>query len=539
VPAIAIFFLLMAPSLSMTWTYFDENMYGIIGREILRGHQLYTQLWDHHQPGQYFLFAGITQLFGADLLPFHLINMALLSVACIYIVLIIRLFQPHIAPRLYQTILILLAFFMGSGVSETYILNTETVMIAGSSIAVYYGYCYLYGTNKKNKKWAGIIALLALTIISFFKIHSWLESIFLLCFVGYASVIIGASSIRQAINHTLLRISVLCIPYIVYFALRYQDAKEIFYTMFVTNATYIQTSSVFDNPFLKVMLCVGVLVLLYRIYRKKTIGLPELFAYSWLVVVLFITLMTNKLYFHYLLQVSAPLFLVMSLVCAKIPAFSQSHVSKKQAMQLFSTAFGTLLVPLFLFAIPTLIQGTSHQYVNPRIVHMFTNYIANYYGGWYTKVATGKQSVIDWSRDFDVENADSLVVGDKIAAAAQSAHIRYPTLFNTHTYIGMYISSDAAPATKYISSHHIPPKAYEQITLQLLDKKPDFITTHRIDTGAQSIFTTPVQSQYTLIDTVGNFKIYERNDLTTRTTGERIKEFTFYASPDLPNNIIH
>jgi 4-amino-4-deoxy-L-arabinose transferase-like glycosyltransferase len=60
-------FLLRAPSFGPSVIDWDESIYLLVSRELLRGHAPYTVIWDHKPPGLYALFAGFQLLFGESI----------------------------------------------------------------------------------------------------------------------------------------------------------------------------------------------------------------------------------------------------------------------------------------------------------------------------------------------------------------------------------------------------------------------------------------------------------------------------------------
>lgn len=56
--------LLRAPSFRPSVIDWDESIYLLVSRELLRGHAPYTVIWDHKPPGLYALFAAFQLLFG-------------------------------------------------------------------------------------------------------------------------------------------------------------------------------------------------------------------------------------------------------------------------------------------------------------------------------------------------------------------------------------------------------------------------------------------------------------------------------------------
>jgi len=59
--------LLRAPSFGPSVIDWDESIYLLVSRELLRGHAPYTVIWDHKPPGLYALFAAFQLLFGQSI----------------------------------------------------------------------------------------------------------------------------------------------------------------------------------------------------------------------------------------------------------------------------------------------------------------------------------------------------------------------------------------------------------------------------------------------------------------------------------------
>ena len=59
--------LLRAPSFRPSVIDWDESIYLLVSRELLRGHAPYTVIWDHKPPGLYALFAALQLLFGQSI----------------------------------------------------------------------------------------------------------------------------------------------------------------------------------------------------------------------------------------------------------------------------------------------------------------------------------------------------------------------------------------------------------------------------------------------------------------------------------------
>lgn len=54
----------------------DISAYAVVGRELLEGRRLYSDLWDHKPPGIHLIFAGATALVGPGVSAVYLVNVA-------------------------------------------------------------------------------------------------------------------------------------------------------------------------------------------------------------------------------------------------------------------------------------------------------------------------------------------------------------------------------------------------------------------------------------------------------------------------------
>src|SRR5215469_15470311 len=59
----------------------DQSTYLLIGRSLLEGKQLYRDLWDNKPPGIFYLYAGISKLFGSALW-----GVALVDILCLLVI---------------------------------------------------------------------------------------------------------------------------------------------------------------------------------------------------------------------------------------------------------------------------------------------------------------------------------------------------------------------------------------------------------------------------------------------------------------------
>lgn len=464
---LALMLLLRLPNLVEPYWYGDEGIYLTIGNAMSQGEKLYSQIIDHKTPIIYYLAMTPSQLW------FRILNIVVMLITTsIFYVFCHQLFakkwQSIIATFLFMILTTLPAlegnipngelfvmFFMFVGAAllfhtrffQQFFSNTQkqlSILSVRKEYGLLVGAGIFFGLGVLTKV-PGLFDLFAFLSIGWFSLIQalpffkkkrsskessmpWLES-------------------RNAIFSTIAILVGVALPIlysIVYFVLRgsgkaYLDYGLLYNFRYAGSWKLPLTSPILIFAFslvgkaLVVAVVIGALTVLSRVVNKKF-----LFITSWFSLALFASLLSNRPYPHYFIQLVPPFVLLLTYIVAElVAAYKRTNTSTgfvKSLIKIGEVSLGSLLIVYFISLMVVLKAGFY-----PTI---------SYYTRFFALVA-GKMSPVDYRNSFDS------LMRDNYAAAPIIAQSSGNHLFIWGTNPMLYAMSKKSPVGRFTVLFHI------------------------------------------------------------------------------------
>lgn len=211
-----------------------------------------------------------------------------------------------------------------------------------------------------------------------------------------------------------------------------------------------------QGKFLIVILVLGVLTLGSRLFSSTV-----LFAAGWFILALFASLLSNRPYPHYYIQVLPPLALL-----AGASIDSVRHLWKKYHFHraLIDLAPSLLLIALFVGVLGLLRVGLYS--------------VSDYYGN-FTKLVTKQMSAEEYRNSFNS------VLADNYDAAPLLSTVENNQLFIWGTNPSLYALTRTVPVGRFTVSFHIKDlQAYDETYAAVTQVKPEYIVVMRDETSS-------------------------------------------------------
>lgn len=415
--------LLRLPSLFEPYWYGDEGIYLAIGQAIQRGAVLYRDIWDNKPPLLYMIYAIIPTLLWAKVTATVFV---LGTTAIVY-----KTAKNYLA-ALLAGVLLSLPLLEGT------IANAELYFILPIALAA------LYFLRDKVKP---VIIGILFTLAFLLKIPAVFD--FLGLFLAYFLI---QRKIRPFIL-IFLTFAVSFFFFLSYFFFNHALA-DFLTASFSQNASYVAVGtgplSKLSNPlFTKGFLLIFSCAILWILYLKKRISRELLFLTFWFSFSLYGTLLSNRPYMHYLLQIVPPGTILLFYLLSNIRKYS--HV---------------LIAFLFIiFALIRMFKGA------------FALDSRSYYLNWFDYVSERKLWR-DYVNYFDSRTSTNYELSNYLALNT----VPNDPLFVWGDNAFIYVLANRPPATKFIQAHHlttIDPSNYIKVADRLNKTNPKFILVSR------------------------------------------------------------
>jgi len=435
-------FLLYLPALFEPVSYGDECIYLVLGNALRKGLVFYRDIHDNKPPLLY-LTAAIA---GSSLFWFRLISIIvnLIHIDLVYN-LIKKIVQKKYLPLLGATIFsFLLLIFEGR------IANGEIFMSAIATLAIY---LYFSHPQKTNFKWGAVLG--AVFSIGFlYKIPISFD------FIGVILAIyllrlkkISKKGLLSIMSNKRLWGMIIGFIGPVLISIVYYAAKGTF-TPYVRSALmqnigYLSSwQGGSGELFLRLKILLGLAVLVF-ILRKK-ISINVAFFFYWFCFSLFGALLSGRPYPHYLIEISAPLAILTTLLFGRLFA----KKTKKN--------IGDHLVGLTAIAL-TVLSYFHYQFWWYPQVSYYKNFVKRAFG-----VETSQQYISYWG--------DRALENQKLARFVKETTLPNDTIFVWGEASCTYALSNRLPPGKYMVNYHIFDfNGYEQTLKAIEEKKPKLI----------------------------------------------------------------
>lgn len=338
------------PSFWDKWWYGDENIYLAVGRGIAQGQLLYTDVWDNKPPGILFLYSLIYRVFETNIVGYRLVNLIfnLISFWTLWMITKKVLGWSKEQVNLSAIVFgILLSFGW-----EMSLLNGEVVFMP----FVLLGILGLFSIKSSTRPTINyLITGLLFALAAYTKAHAAFE---IICILGIWSVLQIESYNIGVIRNDILNyfkkiilflsglIGLMFLPYIISIVYYNQINKlsDFYFGVVGFSNGYlssvkpivfgIELGFIANLRWRLVLLIVSLLILSYL--KVKKLIIPETYiTISWLFVVIFCALISDRNYPHYLIQIFPPLALLITILIKYILEIKNSLVSKLVMTTLF------------------------------------------------------------------------------------------------------------------------------------------------------------------------------------------------------------
>lgn len=444
--------LIRIPTIFEPYWYGDEGIYLVLGQMMQRGAILYRDIWDNKPPLLYIIYAISPTLLWAKF------------TAMIFVAGTVGVIFYFLAEIFKKQRFALALAFIGATVSgilfslpilEGTIANAElyfTLPIVLGGMLV-----WKMSETKPTAIKLGVVGFLVF-IAFLFKVPALFD---FLAFGFFGFILIVASvPKRQFVKQLILRtVKIFSIPVIEFLILlgvvlgyfRFNNALGDFLTAsFFQNATYVAVDA---GPLAKLsnpLIVHGVELMVFSIimatlFLKKRIAKELLFLSLWLGFSLYGTLLSNRPYLHYLLQIVPPTVILFTYLVVNIKKYF----------------WFLALVLLVFYSIFNMFKGGFA--LEPR----------SYYRNWFDYISERK-TFTDFANYFDFRTANSYAIGSYI----KSVTGKDDPIFVWGDSAFVYVLSGRPAATKFVQAHHlstIDRKNYDEVLFKVKQIKPKVI----------------------------------------------------------------
>ncbi len=447
-----LFFLLRLPSLIEPYWYGDEGIYQTLGKAILDGRILYTEIWDNKPPLLYVIYAFFNS---------NQFNIRLFSLLTGIGVLISFYYLSKILFNKIKTSVIVTVFFLilfGLPTFEGNIANAENFMllpIMGAAYIITVSTLYKGQRRSLDEKkllfFAGILLGIAFLFktVALFDFAAFTFFYFMVHFnkkLSLKTIIEFAKLHFTILTHYVIGFVIPFLISAVYF-LFHGAFLTYFESIFLSTVGYVGLNNTFIIPqgllITKLILLLVYVSALFK-FRKK-INTHFLFILLWVGFSLFNSFFSQRPYTHYLLVLLPSFCLLLGLILEE----------KKRLRILF----------LFLFFLIIFFSLRSFNYWNPLKT-------TEYYGNFLSFLINNK-TVDEYQQFFDKR-----VPQDTGAALYVKNHLpKNASVFYWGNSAQMYVLSGKLPPGRYTVAYHslLNTQTLKETQKDLEREKPHFI----------------------------------------------------------------
>lgn len=473
--------LLRIPNLFEPYWYGDEGIYLTIGQTLNKGAKLYSEIIDHKTPIIYYLARVHTQM------NFRILNIAwmLVTTTAFYYFaqkLLKSIKQTSLATLIF-VLLTTLPWFEGNIPNgELFVLGFVMVGAIVLSKTNYFNKFLdpKFKLNKSKKQIKRNYLYLATAGVLFgLGIMTKVPALFDLAVfmsIGYFSFVneLFERKFKENLKYFWYKFVELALIFtgallpilfsIVYFVSvgsgkAYLDFGLLYNFRYAANWELPFASELlrFFFTLQGKLLILAVLVLLVSLLKRHFKPASQ-FIMTWFGLALFASLLSNRPYPHYFIQVVPPLALLLTLILKNKYAFLRNIFKSKPTINfslIWNALFQTSLVAVF---VATMILLDFAPYSTTK-----------YYNNWY-QLVTHKMSLEDYRQSFDYLMTDNYKAAEIIKNSGEK------DLFIWGTNPMLYALSQAQPTGRFTVSFHIKDfDAYGETARDVVKKKPLFI----------------------------------------------------------------
>ncbi len=522
---------LRIPNLFEPYWYGDEGIYLTLGQSMNKGAKLYTDIIDHKTPLIYYLARVQTQQ------NFRLLNIGwMLATTTLFYYFTKRLLGSVKHATLAGLIFVLLTTLPWL---EGHIPNGE-LFVLGFILAGYFFISktpfftkFLEGkplTQSSNRLKTNLLPLFAggifigLGILT--KVPAVLDmgTIFSVTYFAFLNSFNFSDfkfNVVQLLRHAEQIITIFVgaltpiIFSVVYFVLIGSGKDYLDYGL-LYNFRYAGSWNLpFTHPFLiqsftlpgKALYLIGLVALLsiFKKYLKPAVQ----FIFLWFGAALFASLLSNRPYPHYFIQLVPPLALVVSIAVESVYKLFRTRTSlddpaskktKKSTKKFRKEKLLNNLIPLELSVLVLFVFISVMSLLNFRPYET-----KKYYVNWF-KLVSGQMTKDDYNQSFDSLMRDNYKAAPIISAAGS------PDLFIWGTNPMLYALTQTQPTGRFTVSFHIKDfNAYDETVRDVVKKNPPFIVVMNNETHELKELTSYLINNYVRDNSqFDNFVVWKR-----------------------------
>ncbi len=492
---LALVVLLRIPTFFEPYWYGDEGIYLVLGEALNRGKILYAEIIDHKTPLIY-LFAQV-----GSQLSFRLLILGwLVAATAVFIRITNRLFTQQwsrLLAVLFWIAAISLPSFEGTIPNgELFVAGFVLVGVALAQSTAFWKTAQKNLTKKDALALLGAGSAMGLGILT--KVPALLDFAALMCallFVQFPSPVTIFTDLGKRLGSSSRFVFVLLLGALIpiaisvlFFVLRGVGQSYLDFGL-LYNFRYAGTwQPSFPHPVFGLLFSLpgktailGVVLLsIWGTYRQ----MPKYLSFSliWFWFALFASLLSNRPYPHYFLQVAPPLALLLGSVLESFLTSARSRLLVLGAMLPAAAALISIIFLLDVHPYPTL----------------------SYYQNWW-RYMSGKQTVAQYNQWFNP------LMDDNYAAAKLIRQQGNGQLFIWGTNPMLYALSDTIPTGRFTVSFHIHDfKAYAETLQDLKQSAPPFIVMMHDEQGELPGLKQFLHTQYRLYRTFDHYDVWKK-----------------------------
>lgn len=340
------------PTFLEPWMDTDEKIYLAVGHGIANGQKLYLDVWDNKPPLIYLVYALSVKLFGSAVWGVRIFGLlfSFLGIASFYSICKNVLKLDKLKFIIAFEIFIFLSIFG----FEALRFNGEGLFVPLVLAGI--NFLFLMDRKIKTTKIAYfILGSIFISLACFSKTHAVLESIFMgLVWIIYLYK--NQISFKSIMVRILTLSFIVLLPYIfsaIYFGSIEGGLEMFYYSILGFGGDYIgrNTPIIFGIQFdfisnlqLRFIVLLISLGLNIYFYLKKQFDFELFFVLSWFFITIFTVLLSERNYPHYLIQLFAPLCLVISLSILFLTKGKEKLIRRIQPILLLVVVFNLVII---------------------------------------------------------------------------------------------------------------------------------------------------------------------------------------------------
>lgn len=449
--------------------YPDEGLYSAFANEMSYGEIPYRDIWDHKMPGIFYIFS-LARSLGNTLMWIKIFNiiLSLFTLAGIY-----QILQKFFKSNAGLIGLIIGAFWLREILIETNITNAEILFIAFTTWGVYFLLAKRYFIS-------GLIYGLSFLL----KHHPVIEIVTLCLFILLSDFSRLSDNKRNLIKLNLgVLIPVLIIGVVFLIQGNFSDFSQAFWYN-LRYASYQMpgaTDALWQNIYFKSVIF-GISFLLIS-YLKKRIKFDEKYAYIliWLSSSIFASLISNRYYLHYFIQIVPSAAVVLALIIKS---------TKYWKWQLVMTLLVTIGLSTTIYKTADLVCASKMQDRDCLVIQ----YVKDYYPNSMALI-TNKISRLEYENSFFIANPEGQV--DQVASYVDQASIDGAYAYFADNNAWFYELSHTRAVSKYVVYYHLwyDPDNWAILANELLQKPAIIVIQNKADPN-ENLKSSDLEFQY-------------------------------------------